>query len=164
MVDVRLNHIKIQLKHSLIMNRLFQLTIISSAIASLLFFANETSAKNVGLIQCSGIQDNGRPPMKYPIQQATLEKSGNSYKLIMTVKGWGNKGSIGGDRVAYPVARDLKIYGIEYYGNSDTKSDTVLSIERNGKFGFTTLPSSRAICLAKGTLNFGQGVKRMLFK
>jgi hypothetical protein len=143
------------------MNKLIQLTIISSAILSLLFLANEGSAKNVGLIQCSGIQENGRSPMKYPIQSASLEKSGNAYKLIMTVKGWKSNGV---NRVFYPVGSDLKIYGIEYYGDRDTKSDTALSIERNGKFGFTTLPSSRAICNTKGTLTFGNGVKRMIFK
>jgi hypothetical protein len=146
------------------MNKLFQLTIISSAILSILFAANQASAKNVGLIECAGIQETGRPTMKYPIQSASLQKSGDAYKLMMTIKGWKSTGSVGGTLVVYRVGRNLKIYGIEYYSDRDTKSDTVLSIDRNGKFGYGTMPSSRSVCSAKGTLNFGQGVKQIIFR
>jgi hypothetical protein len=78
------------------------------------------------------------------------------------VKGWKSKGSVGGDRVVYPVAPDLKVYEVDYH--NDGKTDTQLSIGKNGKFEYSALPSSRSICITKGTLTFGQGVKRKLFK
>jgi hypothetical protein len=124
-------------------------------------FAKVRKQKNVGVIHCSGIQE-GMPERKYNIQSATLENAKNGFTLILTVKGWNSKGSVGGDRVVYPVAPDLKVYDVDYH--NDGQTDTTLNIKRSGQFEYVAMPSSRSICLTKGTLTFGNGVKKKLFR
>lgn len=123
--------------------------------------AQARKQKNVGVIYCSGIQA-GSPERKYNIQSATLENAKNGYRLILTVKGWRSQGWVSGDRVVYPVAPDLKVYNVDYH--SDGQTDTTLEIDKNGKFAYFAMPSSRSICTTKGTLTFGKGVKQKLFR
>ncbi|RAM53276.1 MAG: hypothetical protein C6Y22_01670 [Hapalosiphonaceae cyanobacterium JJU2] len=121
----------------------------------------QTRRENVGVIECSGIQEGG-PIRKYTIQSATLENAKDGFRLILTVKGWKSQGWVSGDRVVYPVARDLKVYDVDYH--SDGLTDTTLDIKKNGQFEYVAMPSSRSICLTKGTLTFGTGVKQKLFR
>ncbi|TBR57652.1 hypothetical protein B4U84_16855 [Westiellopsis prolifica IICB1] len=117
--------------------------------------------KNVGVIECSGIQEGG-PIRKYTIQSATLENAKDGFRLTLTVKGWKSQGWVSGDRVVYRVARDLKVYDVDYH--NDGQTDTTLGIKTNGEFEYTAMPTSRSICLTKGTLTFGTGVKQTLFR
>jgi hypothetical protein len=147
--------------HTILVNQLTYSIVISSAIASLLLTPSQVLAKNVGVIECSGIQE-GSPQRKYNIQSAALENAKNGFTLILTVKGWKSKGWVSGDRVVYPVAPDLKVYDVDYH--NDGQTDTTLDIKRSGQFKYVAMPSSRSICLTKGTLTFGNGVKQKLFR
>jgi hypothetical protein len=124
-------------------------------------FAQARKQKNVGVIHCSGIQE-GMQKRAYNIQSATLENAKNGFTLIMTVKGWQSTGWVSGDHVVYQVTSDLKIPKIDYY--SDGLPNESLRIEKNGKFSYDAMITSRSHCGGEGTLNFGKGVKQKLFR
>jgi len=117
-------------------------------------------SKNAGMIECSRIQGNS-PTRKYKIQSATLKNARDGYRLILTVKGWNPQGLGSGNRVVYRVDPNLQIYGVSYH--SDGQPDTKLELQRNGKFKYSGMPTSRSICITEGNLTFGEGVKQKLF-
>ena len=117
-------------------------------------------SKNAGMIECGPIQGNS-PTRKYKIQNATLKNARDGYRLILTVKGWNPQGLGSGNRVVYRVDPNLQIYGVTYH--NDGQPDTKLELQRNGKFKYSGMPTSRSICITKGTLTFGEGVEQKLF-
>jgi hypothetical protein len=114
-VDVRLNNIKIQLTHNLIMNKFFQLTILSSAIV-LSATANHAQPKQAGI----------------PLRTGTYYEAGSKYITIFGAKGnfcyWG--GSANGTTMA-SLRRDPQnpnVYKVYKFGNASImqKSPNVL--------------------------------------